>query len=198
LSARAIPSACSVSRKKLTQMPNEPIVYTGRALDEFIIDRAALGFDTDSIISEYKSLHGTIPLGFDKDFILQKMKEHEAAIRKRELQLIQLYSNSNLLARLDTLQSELERVKGEALERNDLRTYALLASQLLKSLELFAKSVKHFQDEEKEVRTQLSQQNNYYLFVDLQKHGLIDIKNVEELKKIVGCTDEEPEPGSVD
>ena len=167
-------------------------IYRGTALQQFIIDRAALGLDADSIRAEFEALHKMVPAGFDKEFINNAIKVSAPQIAQRETQLVELYSSTNLLSRLNALHDELVRVKAMALEDNDLRTYALLASQLLKSLELFQKSVTQFKERE-ESRLTLIQNNNYYIFEDLKKHGFIEITNPDGLKKLVGADDAKEE-----
>ena len=161
------------------------IVYSGTVIDKFIIDRAALGLEPESIRDEYCALFQYSPTTLTLEFIKGKIKEHEQAIQTREKMFIEMFSSSNFMTRLENLQREVNEVKTQALEKRDLRTYALLTGQLIKALELFMKSVDHFKEAEQKHLT-LIQQNNYFVFEDLQKHGLIDIKNESELKRIFG------------
>jgi len=162
-------------------------LYKGSAFRRFLIDRFAMGFDTDHIRQEFKASQGVEINDKDIDGILGPDSENDIKVREQEL-LAEL-SSTNFFEALNRIKTELESVRQIALDERDLKAYAQLTNSMLKSVEVLVATSDAFKrkfDDQQAIQTQ----NNFYVLNVLQKDGLIDIKDEKKLRELWGIRGE--------
>jgi len=161
-------------------------IYKGTAFKQFLIDRYAMGFETDQIRQEFETQMG-IPISESEvDAIL---KGCEPEIRERENELITELKSQNVIGALLSIKQELAEVAALAKADKDYKTFAQLSNSSMKSLEVIIGMTEKFRQHENQKKI-TAVQNNYYAIEVLVKDGLIEVKDEKKLKEIMGATDE--------
>lgn len=161
-------------------------VYCGSIMRDFIVDRLALGESSEGICAEYVSLFGAV---LSPGVVESVSSSEEEAIRAREGEYRLLFSSTSFVGELREMLEELKGAKRDALAQGDLRGYSQIASSLIRSLELFMKSVDAWGGRFSNKKSSVV--NNYVVLVDLEKMGLLKIENAGKLRELFGFVESE-------
>lgn len=169
-------------------------LYRGSAFKQFLIDRTAMGFDFEYIASEFETLYG---LGLTRDEYDKTLKNCDDQIRQREDELKKEITKTSIYQQLISIREELEKAQDIALANDDLKSFSSLVNSKLKSLEVLIKAIDTTRKKEN-TNVLILQQNNYLALSQLEKDGIIEIKNPNIAKELFGVNDAKQLPGSDD
>jgi len=157
-------------------------LYKGDNFRQFLIDRYAMGFNFFVIASEFESIHG-IPL--NKKDAKKILEESEEEIIQREIELKKVYSDRSVLGQIMEIKGRLLNALDLVEDEGDFRTFASISNTLIKSIEFLAKSVELLESRQ-DKRGSVAKTDNYLALEHLEKEGIIEIKQKDKLKGLLG------------
>jgi len=153
----------------------------------FIIDRAAMGYSTELIKSEFERITGA-PFMYSDDEIENLIMQNKDKLKAREEEIKEILSSQNFLSKLNDIYTEIQKSKEDAKERGDWKNYTNLMNSLLRNMEILLKTIEGYKKQGTS-NIKLMKQNNINIFMTLESEGYISIKDKERLKKLLGVVE---------
>lgn len=159
-------------------------------MSEFLIDRFAMGLDFEYIAAEFEALYGLPLTKDDADKILEQTANYEDRIKQRELEIREYFSSRNFLLQLSYFNNIVRQRLDEAVASNRSKDIISYLTLLAKSIDTFHRALDSFKKKE-EQKIELIQQNNYYIFEEMQKDGIITILDKKKAKRMLGAPEDD-------
>jgi len=153
----------------------------------FIIDRAAMGYSTELIKSEFERITGA-PFMYSDDEIENLIMQNKDKLKAREEEIKEILSSQNFLSKLNDIYTEIQKSKEDAKERGDWKNYTNLMNSLLRNMEILLKTIEGYKKQGTS-NIKLMKQNNINIFMTLESEGYISIKDKDRLKKLLGVVE---------
>ena len=109
----------------------------------FIIDRAAMGYSTELIKSEFERITGA-PFMYSDDEIENLIMQNKDKLKAREEEIKEILSSQNFLSKLNDIYTEIQKSKEDAKERGDWKNYTNLMNSLLRNMEILLKTIEGY------------------------------------------------------
>jgi hypothetical protein len=160
-------------------------IYTGSIIRRFVLDRLAMGLPEKSIKDEFISTYGEATW---RDDIVSALNITQEEVVEREGQLAAEYTSTSFTDKLYGMMITIEDMMSIAKSKGDVRSYAVIAPQYMKTLEIIERLIeKNRQKLDSNLKELDDVRNNLLMLKLLAKDGIITINDEEKLKVLMGA-----------